>query len=88
MQFSAITTLFALAAVATAAPTEVQARTDGGNSCNNNQQFVCCNGVLNLSCLVQILGLPSTCNGQSYCCTTTQGNGALIDIDALNCVQL
>ncbi|KAI1395484.1 hydrophobin 3 precursor [Hypoxylon fuscum] len=87
MQFKAITTLFTLAAVATAVPTEIQARTggDGGNSCNNSQQAqVCCNGLLN--CLVQVIG--SQCTGQAYCCSTTEPTGTLINISALNCVQL
>ncbi|KAI2632139.1 hypothetical protein GGR54DRAFT_634907 [Hypoxylon sp. NC1633] len=83
MQFSAIATLFTLAAVATAAPTEVAARNDG--SCTNNQQAqVCCTDLL--SCLVVVLGSP--CTGQSYCCSTTAGPGSPINVNILNCVSL
>ncbi|KAL7624107.1 hypothetical protein AAE478_005664 [Parahypoxylon ruwenzoriense] len=85
MQFKAIT-IFALAAVAAAVPTEVQGRTDGGNSCNNSQQGqVCCTAGL-LGCLVQILG--SACSGEAYCCDNSAGTGSIIDIDLLNCVHL
>ncbi|KAI1780920.1 hypothetical protein F4818DRAFT_397223 [Hypoxylon cercidicola] len=83
MQFSAITTLFALAAVAIAAPSEVMARTEG--SCTSSvQKQVCCNGLLN--CVVQIIG--STCTSQTYCCDTNAGVGALINIQALNCIKI
>ncbi|KAI1760481.1 hypothetical protein GGR53DRAFT_79418 [Hypoxylon sp. FL1150] len=86
MQFKAITTLFALAAVAIAAPaSDVVARNDGGSTCSNSQQAqVCCLSTLN--CLVQILS--ATCTGQAYCCDTSAGVGSLVNIQALDCVEL
>ena len=80
MQFSTITTLFTLAAVAVAAPTEVVARTEGG--CNNEQpNQVCCTGILN--CVVQVLG--ANCGGQAYCC---DASGAGTVSDGRSCNQV
>ncbi|KAI4870583.1 hypothetical protein F4820DRAFT_218229 [Hypoxylon rubiginosum] len=87
MQFGTITTLFALAAVAIAAPSEVVARTDSPSCTNNQQEQVCCTSVLGvLSCLVQILG--QTCTSQTYCCDTTAPTGTLVNIQALNCIKI
>ncbi|KAI6092937.1 hypothetical protein F4821DRAFT_113483 [Hypoxylon rubiginosum] len=88
MQFKAITTLFALAAVAIAAPSEVVARTGGeGGSCSNSSQNqVCCTA---LTCIVQLLS--PTCTSQAYCCDTGDApdNGlVVIDVTALNCVKV
>ncbi|KAI2632440.1 hypothetical protein GGS26DRAFT_556018 [Hypomontagnella submonticulosa] len=82
MQFSTITTLFALAAVAVAAPTEVTARTDG--KCTNEQpnQVCCANGIFDC-----VLTFGSTCGGTAYCCKGT-GDGGFINIAVLNCVEL
>jgi hypothetical protein len=72
MQLSNLFTILAVAMTATALPAAdkseaVAPRTD--SHCNNNQKFVCCNGIL--GCAVSILGLG--CGGQSYCCETTSG---------------
>ncbi|KAI1411201.1 hypothetical protein F5Y13DRAFT_64130 [Hypoxylon sp. FL1857] len=93
MQFSAITTLFALAAVATAAPAEVEVRT-GGNptpTCANEQpNQVCCSGILGLNCVLSIIG--QECGGTAYCCNNqaVSPSGGLIvaNLNLLNCVSL
>ncbi|OTB03478.1 hypothetical protein M426DRAFT_321837 [Hypoxylon sp. CI-4A] len=86
MQFTTITTaLFALATVAIAAPTEIEARTEG--SCTNEQPNQICCSVGLLSCVLQVLG--QTCGGQAYCCNNNVlGNGGLINVDLLNCAQI
>ncbi|AEO68359.1 9ef70d6f-cade-4268-ac66-eeb11ad2aab3 [Thermothielavioides terrestris] len=88
--------LATLAMTAAALPTAdnakanaVTARTDGGSGsgssgCDNHQQAVCCNGIL--GCLVSLLG--SNCAGSTYCCSTNDAPGTLIDINLLNCVFL
>ncbi|PFH55179.1 hypothetical protein XA68_10497 [Ophiocordyceps unilateralis] len=80
MKCSAALSFVALAAAAIAAPSEAT-----GGTCNGNQKQVCCSGNL-LACLVQVLG--TACNGQRYCCSTSAGTGALVNVQALNCVQL
>ncbi|PHH76750.1 hypothetical protein CDD80_1236 [Ophiocordyceps camponoti-rufipedis] len=81
MKFLAIV---ALAAVATAAPTDVEPRSSV-NKCNlNTQQKVCCNGLL--GCVVQLLG--SSCADRAYCCETGAATGGLVNINGLNCVNL
>ncbi|QPC72167.1 hypothetical protein HYE68_002919 [Fusarium pseudograminearum] len=87
MQFSTLTTVFALAAAAIAAPADIEARTGHDNNnavCSAQNNQVCCNGLL--SCAVQVLG--SNCNGNSYCCKTDAPTGALINVALLNCVKL
>ncbi|KAI2463515.1 hypothetical protein F4781DRAFT_437357 [Annulohypoxylon bovei var. microspora] len=85
MQFSTITTLFTLAAVAIAAPTEVEARNGSPGSCSVSQpNQACCTGSL-LDCLVQVSG--SACGGQTYCCSTS-GDGSFVNVNLLNCVLL
>ncbi|CAG1994584.1 hypothetical protein SNK03_010382 [Fusarium graminearum] len=81
MQFSTLTTVFALVAAAVAAP-----HGSGGNNpvCSAQNNQVCCNGLL--SCAVQVLG--SNCNGNAYCCNTEAPTGALINVALLNCVDL
>ncbi|XXG97272.1 hypothetical protein Hte_003568 [Hypoxylon texense] len=87
MQFGAITTLFALAAVAIAAPSEVAARTDGSSCTNSNQEQVCCDTLLGvLTCTIQILS--PVCTSQTYCCDTTAPDGTLVNIQALNCIKI
>ncbi|KAI0181574.1 hypothetical protein GGR52DRAFT_567793 [Hypoxylon sp. FL1284] len=87
MQFTAITTFFALAAVAIAAPSEIIARNDG--SCTSSvQEQVCCTGVVgvNLECIVQILN--PVCTSSTYCCDTSAPDGSLVNIQALNCIKV
>ncbi|RGP59204.1 hydrophobin 3 precursor [Fusarium sporotrichioides] len=87
MQFSTFTAVFAMAAAAIAAPTEIEARTDGGhnNVCSTQNNQVCCQGLLN--CAVQVLGAGCS-GGNSYCCKTDAPVGALINVALLNCVKL
>ncbi|KAM0296923.1 hypothetical protein HYE67_005521 [Fusarium culmorum] len=82
MQFSTLTTVFALVAAAVAAPHG----SSGGNNpvCSAQNNQVCCNGLL--SCAVQVLG--SNCNGNAYCCNTEAPTGTLINVALLNCVDL
>lgn len=83
MQLTNLVTALAIAATtATALPAAegrsaagldlLAPRTGGGHDgslCNNNQQPVCCNGLLGiLGCAVGILG--NNCEGASYCCET------------------
>ncbi|KAJ3537299.1 hypothetical protein NM208_g6374 [Fusarium decemcellulare] len=94
MKYSATLATFTMAIVALAAPAELEARTGGGSGGGGNpttcsstgQKQVCCNGVLALNCLVQILG--SQCSGDAYCCETGAPIGSLITINALNCINL
>ncbi|KAI0885408.1 uncharacterized protein GGS22DRAFT_163644 [Annulohypoxylon maeteangense] len=86
MQFSTITTLFTLAAVAVAAPAEVAARTGGTGSCSNSQpNEYCCSGLNLLGCTLNILG--NSCGGTAYCCDSSV-TGSVVDISLLNCVSL
>ncbi|KAI0480618.1 hypothetical protein GGR56DRAFT_626857 [Xylariaceae sp. FL0804] len=95
MQFT-ITAILALAMTAAAAPnwpttTTTAAQPTGTSSsgtCSNSQKQVCCSGdnLLDLSCLVQVIG--ETCTGGSYCCSTSAGTGSLVNIQALDCVNL
>ncbi|EWY92154.1 hypothetical protein FOYG_05740 [Fusarium oxysporum NRRL 32931] len=71
-----------------------------GGTCNSdNHQQVCCNGagLLDLACTVGILS--TGCNQGTYCCDTkaaafrlpngnTENQGGLININALNCVNV
>ncbi|KAL4728760.1 hypothetical protein ACLX1H_003159 [Fusarium chlamydosporum] len=89
MQFSTLTTIFAMAAATIAAPADVEARhskSGGGNNpvCSAQNNQVCCNGIL--SCAVQVLG--SNCQGNAYCCKTDAPVGAFINVALLNCVDL
>ncbi|RYP18299.1 hypothetical protein DL765_004019 [Monosporascus sp. GIB2] len=81
MKFTTLTALLTMAVAAAAAPTEVEART--GGSCNNDQKSVCCDGILN--CVVQVIA--PTCSGTAYCCETDAPEGALVNVELLNCVQ-
>ncbi|PFH57710.1 hypothetical protein XA68_14673 [Ophiocordyceps unilateralis] len=73
----------ALAAVAVAAPADVEPRT--ASRCNAvGQRQVCCGGLL--GCLVQVLG--STCSTRAYCCETGASTGGLVNVNALNCLSL
>nr|AAO16869.1 hydrophobin 3 [Fusarium verticillioides]RBQ91088.1 hypothetical protein FVER53263_06538 [Fusarium verticillioides] len=95
MQFAKIASVLAMAAAAVAAPApgnyEVEPRTGGSNNGNNQpacsaqSSNVCCNG---LGCLVQILG--AGCSTKSYCCQSDAplAVGALVNVNALNCVQV
>ncbi|KAI2611143.1 uncharacterized protein GGS25DRAFT_519440 [Hypoxylon fragiforme] len=82
MQFSTLT-FFTLAAVATAAPAEIEVRTQSG-SCTNTQQQVCCTAGI-LACVVQVIN--SACTGQAYCCSNNSPVNSLINLD-LSCTQL
>lgn len=77
------TAALALAAVALAVPTDIEARTGGGNpptggTCNingdNNGKVTCCNSAIPIlgQLLCNVLAIGNTCNsGQSvYCCKT------------------
>ncbi|KAM5386447.1 hypothetical protein ACJZ2D_000410 [Fusarium nematophilum] len=89
MKYSAaVLSILTLAATALAAPTEGNGGGKGGdvNVCSNEQSQVCCNGGLLGGCFVQILG--SACDGGSYCCESGSATGTLININALNCVNL
>ncbi|KAG0251614.1 hypothetical protein BGZ95_006848, partial [Linnemannia exigua] len=55
--------------------------------CNvSGHQQVCCTGLLNVSCLIQILGSP--CGGRAFCCETGDSVGGLVNVNLLNCNQL
>ncbi|KAM5341197.1 hypothetical protein ACJ41O_015306 [Fusarium nematophilum] len=85
MKFTTVASVFAMAATAFAAPSDIEARTGGkGGSCSVNTKQVCCNGILN--CAVQVIG--SQCNNQAYCCKTDAPVGALINVALLNCVDI
>ncbi|KAI5919136.1 hypothetical protein F4810DRAFT_688508 [Camillea tinctor] len=92
MKYTAITAIFALVATMTvASPVEMEARTGTttpapASSCSNTQAQVCCSGLLELNCLVQLIG--NQCSGQAYCCDTSAAAGSLINIQALNCISL
>jgi hypothetical protein len=85
--------ILALAAMALAAPSDIEART--GNppsnpSCAAPKKTICCNGLIGgILCTVGILG-AGTCNDQAYCCDNSGGLvvGGLIALDALNCVNV
>lgn len=77
MQFSQLFTALAVAMTAAALPAgenvdKLAPRTEKPvPSCTNNQQPVCCNGLLgNILCSVSILG--GTCEGSTYCCSTNE----------------
>ncbi|KAK3390706.1 hypothetical protein B0H63DRAFT_519917 [Podospora didyma] len=97
MQLTNIFTVLAVAMTAAAAPADVVARTGGGGGggggtapCSINNQPVCCTSVIDiieiLTCSVNVLG--GTCAGQSYCCETNAAPGTLVNIQALNCVNV
>ena len=79
MQLSQLFTTLALAMTASALPAgenvdKLAPRTEQPvPSCTNNQQPVCCNSILpvlgNILCAVSVLG--GTCEGSTYCCSTT-----------------
>ena len=93
MQFFTIVSILSLGLLASAAP-GLEVRTGGGGggdggSCNaSGQKQVCCvgGGILNLICTVTALG--SACGNEAFCCSTDAPVGALINIQALNCVNL
>ncbi|KAK4101161.1 hypothetical protein N658DRAFT_496453 [Parathielavia hyrcaniae] len=92
MQFSNIFTVLALAMTATALPAaDVAARHDS-KTCNNEQKSVCCNGGLlgGIGCTVGVLSILTgdTCQGSAYCCETQAAAGAIVNINALNCVKV
>ncbi|UNI23121.1 hypothetical protein JDV02_008959 [Purpureocillium takamizusanense] len=74
--------LLALVATVVAAPADIESRNSG--SCDNNQTQVCCN--VGLTCFAQIIG--DSCTGSTYCCETGAPAGTLLNISALNCIQL
>ena len=79
MQFSNLVTALALAITATALPAGENADTLAPRtekpvpSCTNNQQPVCCDSIIpilgDILCSISILG--GTCEGSTYCCSTT-----------------
>jgi hypothetical protein len=77
MHFKVVIALCGLLSFAAANPPSSHCNAPG------NKQ-VCCVGLL--PCLVQILG--STCKGQAYCCATDQSVDSIVNINALNCVQI
>ncbi|TPX18800.1 uncharacterized protein E0L32_011549 [Thyridium curvatum] len=85
MQFSKTLAILAAAVAVSAAPSP-----NGSTSpkcTNDNSKQVCCDGLLGgILCTVSILG--GSCSGSSYCCETNSAVGALININALNCVKL
>ncbi|KAI1097824.1 hypothetical protein F4804DRAFT_150362 [Jackrogersella minutella] len=88
MQFSVITTLFTLAAVAIAAPADVMARTETPSCTTEQPNQVCCSSLLGvLTCLIQLGG--TTCGGSTYCCdNSVSGGTGAINVNALNCVKI
>ncbi|KAH7492804.1 hypothetical protein FOMA001_g2146 [Fusarium oxysporum f. sp. matthiolae] len=97
MKTTSLLSALTLAVVAIAAPAEIEARGGGGRgggggsggTCNSdNHQKVCCNGagLLDLACTVGILS--TGCNQGTYCCDTKAAAGGLININALNCVNV
>ncbi|KAK2936787.1 hypothetical protein FoTM2_000002 [Fusarium oxysporum f. sp. vasinfectum] len=74
MKTTALLSALTLAVVAIAAPAEIEQ--------------VCCNGagLLDLACTVGILS--TGCNQGTYCCDTKAAAGGLININALNCVNV
>ncbi|KAF2493790.1 hypothetical protein BU16DRAFT_619016 [Lophium mytilinum] len=78
MKPSTVFSILSLALATSAAPN------DGGSCNGGNNKQVCCTGVLN--CVVQVLG--SNCDASTYCCSTDATTGAIISINALNCVKL
>ncbi|EXU95593.1 hypothetical protein X797_011348 [Metarhizium robertsii] len=89
-----IAAVLTLAAVATAAPAEVVARTDP-TTCSvrgdNTGKVTCCNSAIpiigQLLCNIAVLGNNCNVDQRSYCCNTS-ANGGLINVDLLNCVSL
>ncbi|KID74882.1 uncharacterized protein G6M90_00g107720 [Metarhizium brunneum] len=87
-----VATVLTLAAVATAAPAELVARTGGACSINGNNdgKITCCNAGIpilgQLLCNIAVLG--SNCNaGQSTYCCNSQSSGGLINVD-VSCIKL
>jgi hypothetical protein len=74
MKYASVIALLALAATAIATPTPWSGGGGGGgsSSCNNNQQEVCCASILDLICLVDVIG--GSCDSSAYCCD----NGASV----------
>ncbi|KFG78260.1 hypothetical protein MANI_020356 [Metarhizium anisopliae] len=91
-----VAAVLTLAAVATAAPAEVVARTTPtGGQCNltgdNKGQAVCCNSAIPIlgQLLCNVLAIGQTCNsGQSTYCCSGNSNGGLINVSLLNCLAL
>lgn len=71
MKWASVIAKLALAATAIATPTPWSGG-GGSSSCDNNQQEVCCASILDLICLVNVIG--GSCDSSSYCCD----NGASV----------
>ncbi|KAG8416806.1 hypothetical protein J3459_013636 [Metarhizium acridum] len=88
-----VAAVLTLAAVASAAPAEVVARTGGACSVNgnNNGNVACCNSGIpilgSFLCNVLTLGQSCTVGQTAYCCNNS-GSGGLINVDLLNCVSI
>ncbi|OAQ62798.1 fungal hydrophobin domain-containing protein [Pochonia chlamydosporia 170] len=79
------TAVLALAATAVAVPTGDHGGNNPPSQCNNNGNYVCCNGLLGgLLCIVDVLG--NSCSGGSYCCKSAP-QGGLINI-GLDCLKI
>ncbi|KAK9445014.1 hypothetical protein VB005_01476 [Metarhizium brunneum] len=94
-----VAAVLTLAAVATAAPAEVVARTPNPppppSTCSingdNNGKVVCCNSAIPIigQLLCNVLAIGQTCNsGQSTYCCDTNAQGGLINVSLLNCLNL
>ncbi|KAK4237131.1 hypothetical protein C8A03DRAFT_34946 [Achaetomium macrosporum] len=92
MQLTNLFTVAALAMTASALPAAenvdiLAKRTTPAPTCSNNNQPVCCNGLLGvLLCAVSVVG--GNCEGSSYCCETNAPVGSLINLQLLNCVHV
>ncbi|KAH0592474.1 hypothetical protein MHUMG1_09745 [Metarhizium humberi] len=87
-----VAAVLTLAAVATAAPAEVVARTAGSCNVNGNTEgkMMCCDSGIpilgELLCNIAVLG--GNCNvGQSTYCCNSQSQGGLINVD-VSCLKL
>ncbi|KAM3450363.1 hypothetical protein MY3296_006140 [Beauveria thailandica] len=92
MKFSLAT--IALAATVVASPTGSNNPPSGGTCSqngNNNGKVVCCNSVIpvigDLLCNVLAIGSTCTSSQKTYCCKT-EASGGLINVSALNCVNV
>ncbi|KAM7183634.1 hypothetical protein V8F33_013464 [Rhypophila sp. PSN 637] len=86
MQLSNIITVLAMAMAAVQAapnPSVLKTRTNPDCSAGGNGKKVCCVG---LTCIVTIL--TGVCSDSTFCCETNNNVGALVSINALNCVKL
>ncbi|EFY85435.1 hypothetical protein J3459_008230 [Metarhizium acridum] len=75
-----------LAAVAVAAPVEVEKRSD---TCTNTANVACCEipAVLGITLLCDALQPGQQCSGYSYCCEN-EGDGGIINVNILDCTQI